>query len=61
MLLTPAELLQPPEQAEGAKEQPEADATRAQGRSQGEGAASSDASMPAAEHSDQIESGQAEG
>ena len=61
MLLTPAELLQPPEQADGAEEQPEADATKARGHSPGEGAASSDASMPAAEHSDQIESGQAEG
>ena len=55
MLLTPAELLQKREEADGTGEQqPAAEATNAQG------AGSSDAEMAATERSDQIKPGQAE-
>ena len=55
MLLTPAELLQKREEADGTGEQqPPAEATNAQG------AGSSDAEMAATERSDQIKSGEAE-
>ena len=54
MLLTPAELLQKREEADGTGEQqPAAQATNAQG------AGSSDAEMAATERSDQIKSGAA--